>query len=68
MSWFAVLGLAIGGAFVFEGAMWALAPKATREAYRQAFEALSAEHLQWAGVGSVALGAVIVVLCARGLG
>lgn len=67
MSGLAILGLALGGAFVFEGVMWALAPGATRRTYRRILDEFGPDQLQVMGVASVAIGALLVVLCARAL-
>jgi len=64
MSIWTISGLAIGGTLFFEGVMWALAPNATREAYRKLTE-LSAGSLQIAGLASAGLGLVVILVVMR---
>ena len=59
-----MMGLAAGGTLFFEGVMWALAPHATRDAYRRLVE-LPGATLQMAGLASAALGVLVVFLVLR---
>ena len=67
MSWLTIAGLAIGGALLLEGMVWALFPDAMREAYRQMMEQ-SGDRLQLFGMISAALGVFTIVMVMRGLG
>ena len=64
MSIWTILGLAAGGTLFFEGVMWALAPNATRDAYRRLVE-LPGATLQMAGLASAGLGVLVFLLVLR---
>jgi uncharacterized protein YjeT (DUF2065 family) len=64
MSWTILLGLAIGGAFVLEGALWALFPKTVRELYSKIL-AEDDGAVQRFGLMSLAIGAILFVLAIR---
>jgi len=57
-----ILLIAIGGAFAFEGVMWAIFPNGVRQMYRDAFAQMDDKALHITGLISVALGVGMIVL------
>ena len=66
MNWLTIAGLAIGGALLLEGAVWALFPDAMRDAYTRMMET-SRDQLQLFGMVSAALGVLTVVMVMRSI-
>ena len=62
-----LLGLAIGGAFLLEGLMWALFPDQMREMVKQML-LQERNTVQTVGMISFVIGAVAIMLIARGMG
>jgi len=67
VSWGIILGLAIGGAFILEGALWALFPGQVRELYLQILSQ-DEGNVQRYGLLSLAMGAIMFMLAIRALG
>ena len=67
MSWWTISGLAIGGAFLLEGMMWALFPQQMREMMRQALQ-LPDNVVQTVGIVAFLIGGAVIVMVARGAG
>ena len=67
LSWGVIAGLAIGGAFVLEGALWALFPKQVRELYSKVLEEDDGA-VQRFGLTSLVIGAILFVLAIRASG
>jgi len=65
MSLGTVLLIAIGGAFAFEGMLWAIFPGGVREVYRQAFTQFNDRDLHHTGLVSVAMGVGMIVLAVK---
>ena len=62
-----LLGLAIGGAFLLEGLMWALFPDQMREMVKQML-LQERNTVQTVGMISFVIGAVVIMLIASGMG
>jgi len=60
-----ILLIAIGGAFAFEGVLWAIFPGGVRQIYRQAFAQMNDRDLHVSGLASVALGVGMIVLAVK---
>jgi len=60
----AIVMIAIGGAFLVEGAAWAIFPAQIRRAYEQVFSG-SNKELHLFGLMNVALGTALVVLAVK---
>ena len=65
MSFGLILLIAIGGAFAFEGVMWAIFPSGIREVYRQAFEQMTDRDLHLTGLSSVAIGVAMIAFAVK---
>lgn len=62
MGWGTLLLLTLGGALIFEGFGWAVAPDAMKRAYAEAIEMMSNRQLSTFGLISLAVGLVMIVL------
>ena len=67
MSLGLIIGLAIGGAFLLEGLMWALFPDQMREMMKQML-LQERNTVQTVGLISFVIGAVVIMLIAGGVG
>ena len=67
MGWWTISGLAIGGAFLLEGMMWALFPQQMREMMRQALQ-LPDSVVQTVGIVAFLIGGAVIVMVAQGAG
>ena len=67
MSFGLIIGLAIGGAFLLEGLMWALFPDQMREMMKQML-LQERNTVQTVGLISFVIGAVLIMLIAGGVG
>lgn len=65
MSFGTVLLIAIGGAFAFEGVLWAIFPSGVRDMYQQAFAQMDDRGLHMTGLVSVAIGAGMIALAVK---
>ena len=68
MSFGTILLIAIGGAFAFEGVLWAIFPSRVRKVYRQAFEQMDDRELHLTGLISVAMGVGMIALAVKLVG
>ena len=66
MSFGLIIGLAIGGAFLLEGLMWALFPDQMREMMKQML-LQERNTVQTVGLVSFVIGAVLIMLIAGGV-
>ncbi|MEP1229396.1 MAG: DUF2065 domain-containing protein [Litorimonas sp.] len=63
-----ILLIAIGGAFAFEGVLWAIFPNGVRKTYSDAFSQMDDKALHISGLISVALGVGMIALGAKLVG
>jgi len=60
MSLGVIILIALGGALVLEGAVWAIFPSQMRRAYREAIEMMDDKALHIGGLVCVAIGVILV--------
>jgi len=60
MSLGVIILIALGGALVLEGAVWAIFPSQMRRAYREAIEMMDDKSLHIGGLVFVAIGVILV--------
>lgn len=65
MSFATLLLVATGGAFVFEGMLWAIFPSGVRRSYQEVFSLFDDKALHLSGLASVAIGVAFIILGVR---
>ena len=65
MGWGTITLLMLGGALVFEGIGWAVAPDFMRRSYEEAIASLDSRQLSTLGLLSTALGGLLVIIALR---
>ena len=62
MSYLAIVLIAIGGAFLFEGAVWAVFPEGSRRMYQRMMSQMGEKELHFSGLISVFIGAAMIAV------
>ena len=62
MSLGVIILIALGGALVLEGAVWAIFPSQMRRAYREVIEMMDDKALHIGGLVCVAIGVILVTV------
>lgn len=60
MSYSAIVLIAVGGAFLFEGAVWAIFPEGSRRLYQRMMSQMGERDLHVSGLISVFIGAALI--------